>query len=129
MQRTQDLVRSSSRTQVKDHGWYAQASWFVTGEAAGFGRVKPARPFDPGGKRPGSGAWQLAARVGQLAAEEDVRSFITGSRAATQYVAGLNWYPNQMLRVSLNYEHVAFADTVAKTTSEDAILFRVQLEF
>ncbi len=86
-------------------GWYAQASYFLTGEhlpykakAGKFERLHPRRDF---GWRPGSGwgAWQVGARLSQL---NLASGGIDGGRL-TDLTLGLNWYLNPNMRVMLNY--------------------------
>ena len=50
-----------------DTGYFAQASYLLTGEDASYGWVKPYHPFDP---RNGFwGAWEVAARISNVAAQ------------------------------------------------------------
>jgi len=79
--------------------FYAQASYFLTGEKrgyknslVGFSRVKPKKNFGQDG---GFGALQIAARYSQIEGlNNDNMSNIT---------AGLNWHLNPATRVMLNY--------------------------
>ena len=98
-------------------GWYAQASWVLTGEAkpykankAAYGLPTPADPFtlDKGG----IGAWELAGRYSVLDLNDDAGFFglatptggVRGGRQSI-WTAGINWYPNNAIRFLLNYEH------------------------
>jgi len=90
-------------------GWYAFASWFVTGESRRyrpergvFGRVKPKRPLDGGG----FGAFELAARFSRLDLTDEE---IIGGRE-DNLTFGLNWYPTAHTRFSLNYVKVLDVD-------------------
>ena len=50
-----------------DTGYFAQASYLLTGEDASYGWVRPYNPFDP---RNGHwGAWELAARISNVATQ------------------------------------------------------------
>lgn len=98
-------------------GWYAQASWVLTGEAkpyrserGAYGLPTPAQPFSL--DHPGLGAWELAARYSVL--DLDYRAGAAGTatpadgiRGGRQkiWTAGLNWYPNNAIRVLLDYQH------------------------
>ncbi len=100
------------------NGWYLQASWVLTGEAkpyrpatGSFGSPKPAQNFtvDKGGW----GAWEVAARYSDLNLNYDEGVFgkttpFGGIRGGDQRIwsAGLNWYPNQVIRLMLDYQHV-----------------------
>ena len=103
------------------NGGYAQASWIITGEnhkynpqAAAYYRVFPTHPFSL--RTGGLGAFELAARVSYidmisnyaprlaLSAQPDA---INGGRQAG-YTLGLNWYPNDIIRFMLDFNHVDF---------------------
>ena len=102
-------------------GGYGQIAWTLTGEtrpynsqAASYFRVSPAHPFSP--KEGGWGAWEIAARVsyvdldanftpGELLAAEP--SAILGGRQ-TAYSIGLNWYPNDEVRLMFDFSHVDY---------------------
>ncbi len=97
-------------------GGYAEASWVMTGEprkyipsAAAFGSPHPERPFSP--KDGGYGAFELVGRYSHI----DLNDKVTrGVAAATTggvyggsqdvYAVGVNWYPNDFLRLMLDYD-------------------------
>jgi len=99
-------------------GWYVQASWVLTGESkkyrpelGAYGIPKPAQNFtvDKGGW----GAWEIAARYSDLNLNFDpgiagTATPAAGIRGGDQRIwsAGLNWYPNPVLRLMLDYQHV-----------------------
>jgi phosphate-selective porin OprO/OprP len=89
-------------------GFYAYASYFLTGESrpykpaeAVFDRVKPAHNFLSDGG--GWGAWEVAARYSYLDLNDES---IDGGRLG-DVTAGVNWYLNPDVRVTVNY---VFAD-------------------
>jgi phosphate-selective porin OprO/OprP len=100
------------------HGWYAQGSWVLTGESkiyhpelGAYGSPKPAQnfTFDKGGL----GAWEIATRYSDLDLNYDsglagIATPVGGIRGGEQRIwsAGINWYPNQVLRFMLDYQHV-----------------------
>jgi phosphate-selective porin OprO/OprP len=100
------------------HGWYLQGSWVLTGESkiyhpelGAYGAPKPAQnfTFDKGG----AGAWEIAARYSDLDLNYNsgLAGFATptgGIRGGDQRIwsAGINWYPNQVLRFMLDFQHV-----------------------
>ncbi len=102
------------------HGFYADVSYFLTGEHRGYDRtggkfdqVQVLRPFvRPNGSRgTGCGAWQIAARY-TLANFNSPNLFATappepnGPQAGTilhQATLGVNWYLNDYTRLMLNY--------------------------
>jgi phosphate-selective porin OprO/OprP len=99
-------------------GWYAQASWVITGEArrysadtATWGAPQVARPFD--WKKGQWGALELAVRYSLVDLDDNAgdRLLATpadGIRGGEQQVwtAGLNWYLNPVVRFMLDYQHV-----------------------
>lgn len=84
-------------------GWYAQASYFLTGESrnynpkiAKFDRITPMHNLG----KDGYGALELAARVSNLNLD-DGQFFQAGDE--TDYALGLNWYVNPYIRFMFNY--------------------------
>ena len=98
-------------------GWYAQASWVLTGESRGynaasgaFGSPKPATPFALDGVN--WGAFEVAARYSDLNLNDNagVAGSATpagGIRGGDQRIAtlGLNWYPNSEIRFELQAQN------------------------
>ncbi len=87
-------------------GYYVQASYFLTGEhrpystsSGTFGRVRPKRPFR--GEQKGPGAWELALRYSGLNLDDGP---VRGGEERN-ITAGVNWYLNPQVRVTLNYVH------------------------
>jgi phosphate-selective porin OprO/OprP len=106
-------------------GYYAQASYFLTGEhrrykpsEGAFSRVKPKEKFRYGG---GPGAWEVALRYSGLDLDD---STLTGDKLH-DITAGLNWYLNPNTRVMWNYVH-ADKDDVGNA---DMLIMRLQVDF
>lgn len=83
-------------------GWYADLSWFITGESrtyegkkGEFARVKVKNPVFEGGW----GAWQIAARYDVIDLNDEG---VFGGEQQT-WIIGLNWYLNNYSRIMLNY--------------------------
>jgi len=99
-------------------GWYAEATWIITGESHGWNQAngaftapRPAREFHFDGG--GWGAWELAARYSDLDLNDHTGSIgldppYGGVRGGEQkiFTAGVNWYPNTVLKFSLDYQHI-----------------------
>lgn len=107
------------------HGYYAQASYFLTGEHRNykpsegtFIRVKPNENFKYGG---GSGAWELAFRYSGLDLDDNN---ISGGNLH-DFTAGLNWYLNPNTRIMWNYMH-ANKDNIGNA---DMLMMRLQADF
>jgi phosphate-selective porin OprO/OprP len=85
-------------------GGYAQASWMLTGEEAGYNqlvgipeRIIPNKDFSS--KAGTWGAWQLAGRASYL----DLNDGAVDGGRGHQYMLGLNWWWNRFFRWQLNY--------------------------
>lgn len=99
-------------------GWYAQATWVLTGESRGynaqnaaFSQPKPRVAFSP--SNGGWGAWELAARYSVLdlnyrEGHAGAATPVGGVRGGEQkiWTVGVNWYPNSVIRFAFDYEHV-----------------------
>lgn len=110
--------RQSALPDLSFSGWYAQASWVITGESRGYSTAtgaftspKPANPFDVDGG--GWGAWELATRYSDLDLNDraGAAGFATptgGIRGGEQkiWTLGLNWYPNSVLKFGVDYEYI-----------------------
>jgi phosphate-selective porin OprO/OprP len=125
-------------------GWYAQASWVLTGEAhrydsasAAFHSPQPANPVN--GSLDGWGAWEVAARYSTV--DLDYNKGLAGAatpaggiRGGEQsiWTVGLNWYPNNALRFLLNYQRdqiTRLSATGAQAGQDlDAISLRLQVQ-
>ena len=102
-----------------DTGYFAQASYYLTGEKSSYGWVKPSRPFDP--RNGGWGAWELAARISNVAAQ--TRQFQLGfanpsvsAKTATEFALGVNWYLTSNIKWYFDYANTFF-DGGAGTTA------------
>jgi phosphate-selective porin OprO/OprP len=98
-------------------GWYAQASWVLTGERHRYNPVAGAfqspRPFIPLARGGGHGAWELALRYSRT--DLDFHPGNAGSAPAADgvrggvqdiWTVGINLYANPNLRWQLNYLHI-----------------------
>lgn len=101
-------------------GYYAQASWFITGESRNYSKGKFNR-LSPAGDK---GAWELAFRYSNLnltdgdvlGGEEDNYSF------------GLNWYPHKQVRLMANYI-IVNTDSIAGDDDPNVFQIRAQYDF
>ena len=103
--------------EVNFDGWYAQASWILTGESrpynvanGSFSNPKPRIPFSLDGWGPG--AWEVVARYSALDLNDHAGVLgaalpAGGIRGGDQriFTAGINWYPNSVLKFSLQYQN------------------------
>jgi phosphate-selective porin OprO and OprP len=123
--------------------WYVQGTWLLTGESrlynyatGAFTPPKVAHPFDLNGG--GIGAWEVALRYSDTKLNDhvtDPASVITAATATTRtfdfyntarggdqriFMAGLNWYPNNVVRFALNYEYIQ-SGKLQSGTSQNAL--------
>jgi phosphate-selective porin OprO/OprP len=119
-------------------GYFAQASYFLTGENASYSWVKPKHPFDP--RNGGWGAWELAARISNVTM--DRRQFQLGfansqtsAKTATEFALGVNWYLSSHVKWYFDYANTYFnggAGTVADVKdrpNESVIESELQIAF
>lgn len=117
---------------IESDAWQLAATYVLTGENASFKGVKPKKDFG----EDGFGAWELAARYGELNVDQD--AFRLGFadeqdsvRSEKSFEIGLNWYLNRNVKAVLDWEHTSFVggDLKGNRESENALLTRVQLAF
>jgi len=137
----QDVSRVVGGTTLSDtlthSAWQAQFSWFLTGEEEAFRGFTPGSTFQPG--KSGRGAWELVARYHELDLDDDTfvggaNSFanpLTAVSKATAYGVGVNWYPWNTVKLSLNYEQTEFEGGAATgdRADEQALLSRFAINF
>lgn len=98
-------INRESSVDLDVNGWYAQASYFLTGESRPyrassgvFGRINPINPFSI--KEGGLGAWEIAARYSNLDLNDGAA--LQGGMIDTTTL-GINWYLNNNTRLMANY--------------------------
>lgn len=128
---TTETRRSGSSPDLDFEGWYAYASYFMTGESRPYRHqrgvyrgVAPKQPFS----RNGPGAWEVALRYSHLdLSDED----ITGGQQDL-LTFGLNWYANANIRFMTNYTKILDVDRPGSTLDGDEtqlIQIRSQVDF
>jgi phosphate-selective porin OprO/OprP len=98
-------------------GWYAQASWILTGETRRYnvanGSFGAPRPFVPFTMNGGRGAWELALRYSHTDLNDN--EGIAGAACAAACIRGgeqniwsfgINWFINPNIRIILDYLRV-----------------------
>ncbi len=134
--RTIGVTRRASR--LEHRAWQLQGSWFLTGEDESFRTPVIKHPYVKGGD--GWGALELTARVNKLSLDDETftggaNSFadpLASIRDATAWALGVNWYLNQNIKWTLNYEQTQFDGGAAgglDRPDEQVVLGRVQLAF
>jgi phosphate-selective porin OprO/OprP len=130
----EEFQKGSVRKDVAFRSWQVEASYILTGEKKSFGSPNPRHPFAPFNH--GWGAWELAARTGDFRVDKGLFAYGFASAAASpsfarEWVGGVNWYLNRIVRISLDYAHTNFAGGAvnADRAAERVILARFQINF
>ncbi|HEX2759170.1 MAG TPA: porin, partial [Rhizomicrobium sp.] len=118
-------------------GWYALATWSLTGEQRGYdpttASFRQLRPSKPLGSPGGFGAFELKARWSST--DLDYQPFLATASGGVAggkqdvWTVGLNWYPTQGIRFALDYDNIQVNHVNAPATdiSANAIGLRAQI--
>jgi len=122
---------------LTNSAWQAQFSWFVTGEDEAFRGFTPGSTWQPG--KSGWGALELVARYQELDVDDDAfaggaNSFanpLTAVTKETAYGIGVNWYPWNTVKLSINYDLTSFEGGAATgdRADEQALFSRFAVNF
>jgi phosphate-selective porin OprO/OprP len=115
-------------------GWDVVGSWYLTGESNVFGLLPAVEhPFRFDGSS--WGAWQLAARFGQISLDQAAFPYYatsTSARGATSWSLALNWYLNHNVKCILEYDQTSFTGggrTPGHVTANDEMAIEGRLQF
>jgi phosphate-selective porin OprO/OprP len=108
---------------LTNKAWQAQFSWFITGEEEAYRGFTPGSTWQPG--KHGTGAWELVARVHELDVDDaafaggadSYANPLTAISKETAYGVGVNWYPWNTVKLSLDYERTKFDGGAAVGTA------------
>jgi phosphate-selective porin OprO/OprP len=114
--------------------WQVAATYVLTGEKKAFTSLTPRKSFDP--RNHGWGAVELAVRVGDFSAGRGIYNYgfaspVTAARHSHEWVGGINWYLNRLLRISMDYGNTSFGGGAAlgNRLSERVLITRFQINF
>lgn len=114
--------------------WQVAGSYFLTGEENSWKAVTPRKSFNPANG--GWGAWEIAARAGELDVDDDVFSegFASSSVSASKafsWGVGLNWHLNRNIKVNLTYDQTTFTggDSPLLKNGEHVLFTRAQFSW
>jgi|CZKE01.1.fsa_nt_gi phosphate-selective porin OprO/OprP len=126
--------KGSIQKDIALRAWQVAATYILTGEKKGFTSPTPRKSFDP--RNHGWGAFELAARVGDFSAGKGIYNYGFASAAATprhahEWVGGVNWYLNRLVKISVDYGNTNFGGGAAlgNRLSERVLLTRFQINF
>ncbi|MDB5735097.1 MAG: hypothetical protein JWN16_1734 [Alphaproteobacteria bacterium] len=132
-----DIDRRTAVPNPDFSGWYAALTYSLTGEehqydatTASFRGLRPAKPLGSPG---GYGAWELKARYSSI--DLDFNPLTTAAAGGIAggkqdvWTLGVNWYVNNAIRFSLDYDNISVNHVNAPTTdiSASAITVRSQI--
>ncbi len=129
-------VESTAGGNPTFYGWYAYASYFLTGESrpyrrdiGAFDRVIPFENFfrvgTDSGIMMGSGAWELAIRYSHL----DLDDALIRGGVLREITCGVNWYMTPYLHANFNYNHAFLDSPVNGDSNADICAMRVNYDF
>jgi phosphate-selective porin OprO/OprP len=132
-----DVERRTALPNPDFSGWYALATWSLTGEqhaydpaTASFRQLRPSKPLGTPG---GFGALEVKARYSSIDLDyQPLLAAASGGVAGGQqnvWTVGLNWYPTQGIRFALDYDNIQVNHINAPATdiSANAIGLRAQI--
>ena len=132
-----DIERRTAVPNPDFSGWYAQATYTLTGEAraydpttASFRQIRPAKPLGTAG---GYGAIELKARWSSIDLDYlPLNTAATGGIAGGKqdvWTLGVNWYPTAGIRFGLDYDNIQVnhINAPANDISSSAVILRSQI--
>jgi phosphate-selective porin OprO/OprP len=126
--------KGAVRENVALRAWQTAGSWILTGEKKGYTSPTPRHPFAPFNH--GWGAWEVGARFGGFRADQGLFNYGFADPAKSphevhEWIGGVNWYLNRLVRMSVDYGHTWFAGGApnADRAAERVILGRFQINF
>jgi len=133
VQRTAGAIAIKRRFDNK--AWEISGSYVLTGEDNSPDGIMPKHSFSLDGR--GWGAWEIAARIGQLSLDKKIFpswDAAGSAREANEWGVGLNWYLNRGVKLNVDYNRTQFeggsnAKGFVTAHDEQVFLTRVQLAF
>jgi phosphate-selective porin OprO and OprP len=147
---TQSKLPGQPAPSLSFNGGYVEAGWNITGEpfrynvgSAAFARPKVDDPFiiNENGVSPGIGVWQLGARYSLMNLNSNVTPGVSQSVTGGIYGgfqrifgAALSWYPNDWVRLELQFQYTSIDKLNAAGTTQigqnfETLAGRVQVAF
>jgi phosphate-selective porin OprO and OprP len=132
--------KGAIRRNIAFRAYQAQLTYLLTGEKKGFSAPTPKRSFDPLHKSGGTwGAIELAVRVSDFEADNGIYTYGLVNPAAAprhlhEWVGGVNWYLNRLVRITGDFGNTAFGGGAAASSggnrpAEKVFVLRFQINF
>ncbi len=131
--------KGAVRREIALRAYQAQATFLLTGEKKSFASPTPKHSFDPLHRKSGGGwgAIELAVRVSDFEAEKGIYNYGLVSDAVSprhlhEYVGGVNWYLNRLVRITGDYGNTSFGGGAANGGNrpvEKVFTLRFQINF
>jgi phosphate-selective porin OprO/OprP len=134
IQRTDNISKDTKKAILTDKGYYIDFTYLLSGEKQQRNSpVKPNRELDP--KKGYWGAFELAFRyeVLELSDQNLLAQTNEGTNRTRPLSGGINWYPNDDVRIVLNYERLKFSSLIKVENNNykqsNFLKFRFQYQF
>lgn len=130
---THSVVKGTLSEKFTNTSWQATVSYLLTEDEASFEGVKPKNPMSDNSQ--GIGAFEIAARIGQLKIDEAVFSGFAVPNSNAQKVSsaalGITWYLNDYYKLQINYEVTGLEYLVSTSAmkTERLLMARTQVVF
>ncbi len=130
VQRTAAGTRSLA---LANDAWNVGVSYVLTGEKNSITRITPLHPLSLSGG--GWGAWEIAARFGELSIDKSAFPFVATSSSAQRITAweiGLNWYLNKNVKFNFDYSQSYFGggnNAAGSVPAQDEKVFLGRTQF
>lgn len=114
-------------------GFYTTVTYFITGEENNSKTVKPKNEFNPTLGQ--WGTFEIAGRYENLSISPSAFDIgaIEGTKDINALSFGVNWYPNDDVKIVANYQAFIYSDSLSLETKtfnrEKAFLMRFQYQF
>jgi phosphate-selective porin OprO and OprP len=133
---SQDVLNKKVSGTIQNEAWQVTGTVMLTGEKNSYGMIVPRNTFEPTRGFRHLGAVELAARYSQLRIDHGAFPLFasprTSAQQAAEYGTGVNWYLNQFVKLTTDYERTNFRmalSTVSPLHSENLVMSRIQLAF
>jgi len=119
---------------IRNESWQVSASFFLTRDDASYKPAAPRKNFLP--SEGTAGGIEITARYGRLSVDRGAFPVYAdpakSAREATEKAAGVNWYLNRIVKVTLDYSRTSFEGGAASggdRPDEKVLQSRFQIAF